>query len=249
MAYYDFLNVVFAPLFRLPTVLAIMLLSFIISLIIILVTKYTTDQALMKRLKEEIKEHQNQIKQLRSEPAKAMEVQKKAMEYNMKYMMHSFKPTLITFLPIILIFGWMNSVFAYESIKPGQEFSITALFDKNANGSAELIVPEGINLVSNKTQKIENAKASWSLKGKEGEYLLELVYNGDKQEKNILITNTKRYIEPIKKTEGAIKSIQIGYKKLIVLSVGFKDWMGWLGTYILSSITFTVILRKIIKVY
>ena len=249
MAYYDFLSLIFAPLFRLPTVLAIILLSFIISLLIILITKYTTDQVLMKKLKDDIKEYQKQAKELKGTPAKAMEVQKKSMELNMKYMMHSFKPTLITFIPIILIFGWMSSVFAYESIKPGQEFDITALFDKNANGNAELVAPEGITLVSNKTQKIENDKASWSLKGKEGEYLLELVYKGDKQEKSILITNTNRYIEPIKKTDGAIKSIQIGYKKLIVLPVGFKDWLGWLGTYIISSIAFTIILRKLMKIY
>lgn len=249
MAYYDFLNLIFAPLFSLPPLFAILILSFMISLLIILITKYTTDQALMKKLKEEIKEYQTQTKQLKNEPAKAMEVQKKAMESNMKYMMHSLKPTLITFIPIILIFGWMSSVFAYESIKPNQQFTVTAFFDANSNGNAEINAPETITLVSNKTQKIDSSKVSWSLKGQEGEHLLEIIYNGEKQQKSVLITNAKRYIEPLKKTDGAIKSIQIDYKKLIVLPIGFKDWFGWLGTYILLSITFTILLRKIMKVY
>ena len=248
MAYYDFLNIVFAPLFKLPVLWAVIIMSFVISLVIILITKYTTDQALMKKLKEEIKDHQKQIKELKSDPKKAMEVQKKAMEVNMKYMMHSLKPTIITFIPIILIFGWMSSNFAYESIKPLQEFSVTALFDKNANGNAEMVAPEGITVLYDKTKKIEDSRATWVLKGNDGEYILEFVYNNEKQQKNILITNTEKYIESIKKYDGAIKSIQIDYKPKKILNIfGWK--IGWLGTYIILSIIFTMALRKVMKVY
>ena len=48
MAYYDFLNILFYPLLKLPALLAVILMSFIISVVIIVITKYTTDQALMK---------------------------------------------------------------------------------------------------------------------------------------------------------------------------------------------------------
>lgn len=249
MAYYDFLNIIFSPLFKLPVLWAVIILSFIVSLIIILITKYTTDQALMKKLKDDIKEHQKQIKELRNEPAKAMEVQKKAMELNMKYMTHSLKPTLITFVPIILIFGWMSSNFAYESIKPNQEFSVAAFFGKNTNGNVELIVPEEVTIIDDKIKKIENDKAVWSLKGKEGEHILEFVYNGEKQQKSILITNGDKYIEPIKKIGNSpIKSIQINYAPKKILNLfGWK--LGWLGTYIIFSIIFTMSLRKVMKVY
>lgn len=248
MAYFDFLNIVFAPLLKLPLLWAVIILSLIVSLIIILITKYTTDQALMKKIKEDIKEHQKQAKELKGNPAKAMEVQKKAMELNMKYMMKSLKPTIITFIPIILIFGWMSSSFAYESIKPQQEFSVTVFFEKNANGEAELDVPEGVTAVDSKTKKIENGKASWNLEGEEGEHVLEFAYNNENQQKTVLITNSDKYIEPSKKTSGAINLIQIDYKpKKILNLLGWK--LGWLGTYIIFSIIFTIGLRKVMKVY
>lgn len=248
MAYFDFLNIVFAPLFYLPVLWAVIILSFLVSLIIIVITKYTTDQVLMKKLKDDIKEYQKQAKELKGNPSKAMEVQKKAMHLNMQYMMHSLKPTLITFIPIILIFGWMNSNFAYESIKPNQEFSVTAFFEKNTNGEAELVVPEGITIVDDKVKKINNEKAAWSLRGAEGEHVLELVYNGEKQQKEILITKNDRYLEPVKKTNGAITSIQINYKPNKILNLfGWK--LGWLGAYIIFSIVFTIGLRKVMKVY
>src|SRR3989338_23953 len=179
MAYYDFLNIIFAPLLKLPVLWVVIILSFIVSVIIIVITKYTTDQTLMKKLKDDIKDYQKQIKELKGNPAKAMEVQKKAMELNMKYMMHSLKPTIITFIPIILIFGWMSSTFAYESIKPNEEFSITTIFDKSASGKIELTVPEEMVLTGDKIKNIENNKATWLLKGDEGEHILEFAYNGE----------------------------------------------------------------------
>ncbi|MEK6828062.1 MAG: EMC3/TMCO1 family protein, partial [Nanoarchaeota archaeon] len=244
----DFLNVIFAPLLKLPISWIVIILSFIVSIIIIIITKYTTDQALMKKLKDDIKEYQEQIKELKGNPAKAMEVQKKSMELNMKYMMHSLKPTIITFIPIILIFGWMSSTFAYESIKPNQEFSVSVLFEKNTNGNAEIIIPEEITMVDNKIKKIENDKAMWALRGLEGEHILEFIFSGEKQQKSVLITNSEKYIEPSKKTNGVIKLIQIDYKPRKILNLfGWK--LGWLGTYIIFSIIFTMALRKVMKVY
>jgi uncharacterized membrane protein (DUF106 family) len=250
MAYYDFLNVVFAPLLELPPFWAVFTLSLLISLLIILITKYTTDQSLMKKLKEEIKSHQGEMKKLRSDPAKAMEVQKKSMEVNMKYMSHSLRPTLITFIPIILIFGWMSSVFANESIKPQQEFSVTAFFDKNAEGKVEIIVPAEIKLVGNKSQDINGQKSTWKLKGPEGQYALEFDYKGEKQQREVLITESSKYLAPISKVSGSpITSLDVNYRKLVIMPVGYKDWFGWLGTYIIFSIIFTMVLRKYMKVY
>jgi len=249
MAYYDFLNIVLSPLFRLPVLFAVLFMSLLISIIVILITKYTTNQDLMKKLKEDMKEYQTKIKGMKNEPTKAMELQKKLMESNMKYMTHSLKPTLITFIPIILIFGWMNANFAYASINPQQEFQVTVLFEKGIQGNAEITVPNEIKAIGDKIKKIESDKASWTLKGSEGEYLLEFTFNGEKQQTSVLVTSGKKYINPVKKMEGKIKSIEINYKKLVVLPTGYKDWFGWLGTYIISSIIFTMILRKMMKVY
>lgn len=258
MAYYDFLNILFAPLLKLPALWAIIILSFMISLIIIMITKYMTNQELMKNLKEEMKSYQKQMKELKSNPAKMMEMQKKAMESNMKYMSHSLKPTLITLIPIFFIFGWMNATFAYESIKPMQEFNAYAIFDKNANGEAEIIVPDEITLIGDAKSSIApgvvnkrsyEKTSSWKLKGQEGEHVIEVSYNGEKQQHTVLITDENKYLQPLKQTKGSIKSLYIDYKKNILIPIGFRDWLGWLGTYIILSIAFTMLLRKLLKVY
>ena len=258
MAYYDFLNIAFAPLLKIPALWAIIILSFMISLLIIIITKYMTNQEMMKNLKDEMKSCQKQMKELKNNPAKMMEMQKKAMESNMKYMSHSLKPTLITLIPIFFIFGWMNATFAYESIKPMQEFNVYAVFDKNANGEAQIIVPEEITIIGDAKAGIApgvvnkrnyEKTSSWKLKGQEGEHVIEIDYNGEKQQHTVLITDENKYLQPLKQAKGSIKSMSIDYKKKILIPIGFRDWLGWLGVYIWCSIIFTMALRKILKVY
>ncbi len=241
------LNTIFAPLLILPSLFSVIILAFIVSLIMMIITKYTTDQPLMKKLKDDIKLHQKQIKELKNNPAKAMEIQKKIMGINLDYMKHSLKPTLITFIPIIIIFGWMSSTFAFEAINPQQNFTVTVFFEKETNGNISLVAPESVTIFDDKVKKIENDKAIFALKGEEGEHILEFIYNGESQQKTILITKQDKYIEPTKKTNGKIKLIQIDYlSKKIFNLFGWK--LGWLGTYIIFSIVFTMALRKLMKI-
>jgi uncharacterized membrane protein (DUF106 family) len=250
MAYYDFLDAVFGPLLNINPLVAVVIMALFISVLIIFITKFMTDQKLMKSLKENLKGHQKQIKELKSNPAKAMEVQKKAMELNMKYMMHSMKPTLITFIPIILIFGWMSAHFAFQPIQPQQDFSVSVIFDKNSEGSASVTPPSEISAVTQKVQTIENGMAAWTLKGKEGTHTLEFEYNNQTFYRDVIISSAREYAPALEKiSSNGVQSIQINYKKSTLLPIGFKDWLGWLGVYIWSSIIFTTSLRKLFKVY
>ena len=156
MVFENLLNPVFFPLLNLPTLWAVILLSFLISFVITLLYKYTTNQNLMKQLKDEMKEFQKEIKELRKEPEKAMQVQKKAMQTNMKYMTQSMKSTLYSFIPIIIIFSWMTAHLAYDPILPGQDFTTTVTFEKSANGMIELSVPNGVTINGDAKKEIKD---------------------------------------------------------------------------------------------
>lgn len=248
MVFESVLNPIFAPFLILPTLWAVILLSFLISLIITLIYKYTTDQNLMKSLKDEMKELQKEMKELKSSPERAMQVQKKLMQTNGKYMMQSMKSMLYSFIPIILIFGWMNSHLAYEPILPGQEFATKVTFEKDAKGLIELSVPEGIKVNGDGKKEIAGSEVEWLLSGSRGEYLLEYISEGRKYDKDVIITENL-YKDPIKKVnDGTIKTIEIENKKKILLNLfGWK--VGWLGTYIIFAILFSIVIRKVIKVY
>jgi|SRR3989338_169402 len=249
MVFENLLNPVFFPLLNLPTLWAVILLSFLISFVITLLYKYTTNQNLMKQLKDEMKEFQKEIKELRKEPEKAMQVQKKAMQTNMKYMTQSMKSTLYSFIPIIIIFSWMTAHLAYDPILPGQDFTTTVTFEKSANGMIELSVPNGVTINGDAKKEIKDSMVKWVLSGNKGEYLLEYIFDGKKYSKEIWITEENKYIQPIKIIkEDVVKSIEIEHKPKKILNLfGWK--VGWLGSYIIFSIIFSMLIRKVIKVY
>ena len=125
------------------------------------------------------------------------------MQTNMKYMKQSFKSMIYTFIPIIIIFGWMNANLAYDPILPGQEFTTTVVFEENVGGVIELSVPEGIIVNGDAKKEVKDNMVKWVLSGKEGEYLLEYIFDGKEFNKEVLISETK-YKEPIKKVKGEI---------------------------------------------
>jgi uncharacterized membrane protein (DUF106 family) len=241
------LNPVFSPLLVLPPFFSILVMSFVISLVVSVIYKYTTDQDLMRRLKAELKELQAEMKLLRSEPEKMMVVQKKAMETNMKYMSHSFKSTLFTFIPILIIFSWMGAHLAYYPLSPNEEFAVSVLLEDGLGLNASITAPEGIEVVSDAVQKINSNSVGWKLKGVEGSYVLSFLIGDKEYEKDILITKEKKYVQVEKAVnDGVVKSINSGNAPIKPINLfGWK--IGWLGTYIIFSIFSSILLRKIMK--
>lgn len=242
---------IMSPFLAMPPLWAIILLSFVLSIIITVIYKYVTDQELMKTLKADMKAMQKEIKNFKNNPQKMMELQKKSMEKNMKYMMHSLKPTLITFIPLILIFAWLNSHLAYHPLMPGQEFGVNIEFNKGVTGDITLFVPEGVEVLSNETKNIQSGSVRWTLKGDLGRYVLnyKLEGIGKEYQSEIVITNGKEYVTPIQKLRDPyVKKITVENEKIKPLNL-FGWRIGWIGTYIIFSLIFSMGLRKILKVH
>ena len=249
------LDPIMSPLLGMHPFWAIFLVSLILSVLITIIYKFMTDQQLMKTLKEDMKSAQKKMKELKDHPEKLMAAQKKAMDQNMKYMMHSMKPTLITFIPIILIFGWLNANFAYEPIKPGEEFTIDIILNNNVYGNIEAIAPRldnTIELLETSAVKEINAKSmSFKFKGlSEGEWDIVFKINDQEYKMPVKIDESK-YSNPVKnKFEGGkdVKEIKVSNSKKVVLDL-FGWQMGWLAAYIILSIVFSMGLRKLLKIH
>ena len=234
---------------RMHPLVAIVCISFLVSLIVTLLYRLLTNQSEMRELKQRLKDYQKEIKEHKNDPKKMMELQKKMMELNMKYFVKSMKPTLISFLPIILILGWMGNHFGYEPLWVGKEFTLSAYF--NGIDVAELGVPEGsaLKLLSDAVQNVSNGKAVWRLVADEpGEYVVELKYDGESYLKKIIVANEFRYVQPQEKIKNKkLTLIELSNKKLKLLNIfGLK--LGWLGSYIIFSLVFSFVLRKLLKV-
>lgn len=243
------LDPVFRPLLQLGPLVTLVIVSFCVSLISTLVYKWLTKQSEMKRLKDEIKGYQTQMKAARDTPEKVMELQKQAMALNMDYMKKSFTPTLVTMLPLLLIFGWLQATLAFMPILPGQEFTLGVVMQDGLMDNVSVRVPVGLEVVG-ETVKAARQQVNFTLKGvRDGEYIVDVVYGNVPYSKDIFVSGEQKYAEQGKSFSGPVKAVQIDYKKLIILPVGFRNWFGWLGLYIIFSLIFSMSLRKILKLH
>ncbi|MBN1502041.1 DUF106 domain-containing protein [Candidatus Woesearchaeota archaeon] len=250
------LNAIFdpilGPLLKLPSLVAILTISLAMSALITVVYKLLTDQNLMKDLRNEINDLQKELKTLKNNPKKAMKVQSQMMETNSKYMMHSMRPTLFTFLPVILIFSWFNTHLGYYPLQPDNPFDVIVMFDKEATGTAVMQVSEGLTALDEKSKEIISEKLVWHLKGTEGRHNLTIIHNNKDFSKDLLITEKREYINPIQKVRGnSVKEIIVGNERIYPFGdLSFFGWRpGWLGTYIIFSLVFSMALRKLLKIY
>ncbi len=256
MVWSDMFNVIFDPLLSLPPFITVLILSLVVSLLSLLITKYTTNQHLMKDLKDQLKTYQAEVKKLKDNPEKAMEVQKKAMDTNMQYMMHNLRGTLFTFLPIILIFGWASSHLSFVPFIPEQEFSMT-LFVSNLQKAVTIVVPEGIMLTTDAQKNAADGKIVYTMKAKEvGIYKVDFKLDEQKQiGHEVVVGQQKKAIVNEKSIgEEGIDKIRVDYEPLKIIKFPFPlplfgAYFGWLGTYIVFAIAFSMILRKLLKVH
>ncbi len=96
---------------------SIILLSFLVTFCMTLVTKFFTDQGKMKELKTRQKACQLNLKTYQLGSEDYMKVQKEMMQCSFDLMKKSMKPLLISMIPLLIFFWWIRGI--YSTILPG----------------------------------------------------------------------------------------------------------------------------------
>jgi uncharacterized membrane protein (DUF106 family) len=245
-------------LLQLHPFLAISLVTCFITLSVTVLYKYTTDQKKLKQLKDDQKKMQDDYKKNMNNPKKAMEINKKLMSTNFEYMKHSFKSTLYTFIPLLIIFAWMNTHLGYEQLYPNTGFTITPAFEKGADSNITILLPAGMQLLNNATIE-PGTDGLWKIKGKEGLYTINYTYGQEFYQQQVVITKDWKYISPkLDKSNGkppiekisSLKSITVNLESTKPMKgVPILGGLNWLWTYILLSVGFSLLFRKLFKVF
>ena len=94
-----------------------LIITAIISLFLVLIQKYTTDQSLLREIKKEQKILQEKMKDFKDHPEKLMELQKKQLEFIPRTFEVTMRPLIYTSVPIILFFRWFDDYFTANPVK------------------------------------------------------------------------------------------------------------------------------------
>jgi uncharacterized membrane protein (DUF106 family) len=250
MAITDTFNIIFSPildpilgiLLKLPPFWGIFVITLIVTLITVLIYKKMTNQVLLKEIRNDMTKLRKDMKEATSDPAKLAELQKVSMQKSMIQMKETMKPMLITMLPILIIFGWFAGHLAYYSIQPDTQFNINLTFKDNVNGDVEIVIPEEIESINGKIQKIENNKAGFLLKGQEGDYNLNFIFNNNTYTKDLVISKEREYKNPDKLINNDLRTIKISNEPVRVFG------LSWFWVYIILAVIINSVLRKVLKI-
>ncbi len=252
------LNPLLNPLLVLSPFWIILIISILVSTITTLIYKYTTDQKKLKNLKKETKACQEKLKLNSSNPEKSLQIQGELMKLNVEYMKSSFKPMFFTIIPVLLFFGWLGATLAFIPLQPDVPFSINATLAENIDAEISLMLPAELTMEDQETKTAQTNLGWEGIKGPAGQYDL-ILKNEETQEEQIisvLITEEQKYLDPLNELNSpTFKKIAINHQKLqpfkgipVLANIFWIGNFGWLGAYILFSLIFSTLLRKLLKI-
>ncbi len=224
-----------------PT-LSLVIISMAISFLLTISYKFLTNQKEMRRLKEEMKELQQEIKKYRSEPKKMMKIQNKLLTKNLEYSQYSMRANFMTMIPLLLIFAYLNNIYSYYPIKVNETFPLIIESEHEIKNIE--VFPKDTFKIINKTTE-NNKLILYLVANHEFNDYITIKVDNESYKKRIIIQNG---IAPkIEKYEGNVKKIEIGYKNIKINLLGLK--IRWIWAYMIFSIIFSSIFRKLLNVY
>ena len=91
--------------------IGMIIITFVMSIIVTILQKYTTNQEELKKIKKLQKELQAKQKEHKSDPKKSMEIQKEMMGLMPKQMKLGMRTIVYTGIPFVLLFRWFYDFF------------------------------------------------------------------------------------------------------------------------------------------
>jgi uncharacterized membrane protein (DUF106 family) len=181
---------IFFPFQRMSPWVAMVLISFLTSLLMLLFFRFFSNQKGIRKVKNRIKAHLLELRLFKDSLGLSLRAQGSILRYNFKYVAYSAKPLLVMFIPIVLILIQLNLWFGYQALSPGQE---TIVKVKLVEGQDPLSVNLGLDSSSLDVEtlplRIESEREiDWRIKAREdGSHQLTLTVGGQKVTKRVII--------------------------------------------------------------
>ena len=261
-------EIIFIPFRNMSPWVGMIIISFLTSLLMLLVFRFTANQQGIRNVKDKIKAHLLEIRLFKDSIRISLMAQGNILRYNLKYIGYSAKPLLVMIIPLILILIQLNLWFGYSSLDPGQKAILKAELDADQsllNTQFVIETPPGLEIESPALRIEEDNEVNWRLRAtKPGIYELKLIINGQTLIKKVAVAQKRlSKISPLKIRRNFIdelfnpgeapipgnmpvKSIKIEYPDQPMNLFGWRIY--WIIVYFALSIIFGFSFKGIFKV-
>ena len=268
-------ELIFFPFLSMSPWIGMILISFLTSLLMLFVFRFTSNQKGIRQVKNKIKAHLLELRLFKDSLSLSLRAQGNILRYNLKYIGYSAKPLLVMIIPLILILVQLNLWFGYDALTPGQK---TILKVKLEEGHSPLNInlaiepSSGFDIETPPLRIEEEREINWRLNAREkGVHDLILIATNQRLTKKVSIAQKQlSKISPLKVRRNfidellnpgespfsgdlPIKTIELKYPAKNMNLFGWNiPWLWsippWLVIYFALSIIFGFAFKGIFKV-
>ncbi len=247
---------------------AMLLVSLLTGLLMLIIFKYTSNQAGIRRTKDRIKAHILEMRLYQDSLAVSFSAQGGILKANLKYMSHSIKPLAVMIVPVLLVLIQLNFWFGYTSLKTNQPTLLKLKLKETINPmelDARLLPAPGLNIETPALRIEEENEIDWRISfAEKGTFSLEIVVGPERLHKTVAVAQpalsrlSPRRVEqrfwdqllyptepPLDKAS-AVRRIEVIYASTGLPLLGWR--MHWLIAFFILSVLFGFALKGVFGV-
>jgi hypothetical protein len=257
-----------APFRSLPPVAGLVIVSFVVSIFMLIVFKLVSDQKRLVAVKNQITACLFEIRLFSDDLPAIFRAQGEILRHNLTYMRLSLSPKLVglMILPLVVLIAQLQFHYGYQGLKPGQAVLVKVqLKDAGSSGAsavapaARLEAPAGLRVDTPAIWLPALRELAWQITPeREGAYELKITVGNETLTKSVDATRQVRRRSPVRvepklwkeflypaedplPAASVAREISVGY---LENKVNFFGWgLNWMIAFFILSIVFAFVLK------
>lgn len=256
-------DVLLLPFRSLPPIVGLLVVSLVVSILILLVFKKTSNQARLEAVKRQIHACLFELRLFSDDLPAILRAQGEILRHNLRYLGLSSVPMLVMLLPLVLVIAQLQFHYGYRGLRPSEHFLVKVQLKEgraDTRPAAALEAPAGLAVVTPPVWIPSERELAWRLRADQpGDYELKLRLDGQEYAKTAQVSNAVRRRSPVRlepglvnqllypaedplPRESPIASITVGYPEDDVSVLGWP--VNWLVLFFVLSVGFAFALRN-----
>lgn len=254
------------PLEGMPAEIGLLLWSLIVSVLMLLVVKRTTNQDALAAVKRQIHGCMFEIRLLNDDLRAILRAQVDLLRHNGRYLLLSLPPLAVMIVPLVVLIGHLHGFYGFSPVRPGDEVLLRVALAGPPTPAAgrpqvALELPVGLTAVTPAVWAPHLQEMAWRLRAdRPGRHQLEVVLAGQRFAKELTVGDRVVQVSPERPDhsllgqltwpgepplpKGApIRLVAVSYPPRDLLLLGAWEY-GWMVWFMVLSVAFAFALRR-----
>ncbi len=261
-------DLLLAPFAAWPPIVPVTLVSLVVSILMLVVFKHTSNQDALAAVKRRIHAGLFEIRLFNDDLRAILRAQNEILRTNLTYLRLTLWPMVFLLPPLVLIIAQLQFHYGYLGLRPGERVLLSVDLEPGAGGGArppsKLDLPAGLRAEAGDVWVKAESQLLWRLVAeREGDYELSLDVAGAHLTKTVRVTPKAVRLSPVRVDRGfvsqllypaepplpagsPVRAVHLSYPEREVSVLGHP--MNWMIPFFVLSIVFAFALRGLFKV-